>query len=351
MVDPAKAIDTAKHLPPTFLADVSVLIDPRRAREVIGKVPATLVGDVAAELTKRGELVTMGRFVGYVNDNTVRAAMERIDDPALLRIAFTMEGKERLSHMISLLPDERLTSVMQAADREQLWPEALDLLDHVSHELKVSIGERAAAQPGLLESLARAAGEQDLWDAMLPVVAELPPQAKDQVAGLAATLDTHLLERVIEVVGENDLWSVFVPLAADHMDLAGRERVAEMVASVPDEVIQGLADAVERDRLWPSLLTIADSMTPEQLSRIADRLLSAGLEERLPTMIDAVEETGLWKSGLTLLAGLDPALKERLAPVAATLGEADRAKVLDHARELGLLDGLGPLAGALGSAN
>jgi hypothetical protein len=158
-----------------------------------------------------------------------------------------------------------------------------------------------------------------------------------------------VLEHVIEVVCKCDLWSVFVPLAAQHMDAAGRERVAAVVAGVDDCVIYSLADAVERDELWVPLLTIAETMTPDQLSRIADRLLAAGLEKRFPALLDAVDSTGLWDPGLALLAGLDPDLKQHLVEPVKTLGPDERARVAQHARDLGLLEQLGPIGAALDS--
>src|SRR5260370_1365094 len=113
LVEPRKAVDTAKPLPPTFLADVSVEMDPRRAREVIALIPAQRVAETARVLTERGEFVGMGRFVGFLGDDALRAAIAEIDEASLLRIAFTMEGKERLGPLVEMLPDERLRAVLR----------------------------------------------------------------------------------------------------------------------------------------------------------------------------------------------------------------------------------------------
>jgi len=150
LVDTDKAVDIAKRLPTKFLADVTVEIDPRRAAAVIAKVPPKLVGDVAAELTARDETVTLGRFVGYVSDDGLRAALPRIDEPTLLRTAFVMEGKERLDHVISLVPKERLAQIIRAAEHEDLWPEAFDLLGHLgprsSTDLVATLSSAARAR-------------------------------------------------------------------------------------------------------------------------------------------------------------------------------------------------------------
>ena len=389
LLDPSKAVDLAKRLPSAFLADVAVELDPRRAREVVERMPAKQVAEIAGELTLRDEYVTMGRFVGYLDDDVIRAAMERIDDPSLLRIAFVMEGKDRLDHVLGLIHEQRLATILNAAEHEHLWPEALDLLAHMSAERQGSLAEIAAAQ-NLLESLAETAyadglwdlvlpvipamstatrltlarlpivenpqalaailhtaGEHDLWAALLPLVEHLPPGPRDQVAGLGATLDQAVLEHIVDLVNDGGLWSMFVPLAADHMDAVGRERVAQIIAHVDVRVINGMADAVERDGLWPELLRIAADMRTDQLQRIADRLLKVGLEQRLPALIAAVEQTGLWDTGLRMLGELDPALQQRLAPVASTLNPAERSRVAAKAMDLGLLDALGPIATVL----
>ena len=389
LLDPGKAVDLAKRLPSAFLADIAIDLDPRRAREVIERLPAEQVAEIAGELGRRDEEVTMGRFVSYLDDTAIGAAMEKLSDASLLRIAFVMEGKDRLDAVLGLLPDERLAGVMHAADRDRLWPEALDLLNHMSPQRQGALAEIATSE-GLLESLTEAARVEDLWDVVLPVIpqmsaasritlASLPvvhdrdslaailesagrhdlwasllplvehlaPGPRDQVAALGATLDQPVLERIVGLVNDGDLWSMFVPLAADHMDARGRERVAQIIAYVDIRVINGMADAVERDGLWPELLRIAGEMRTDQLQRIADRLLTVGLERRLPALIAAVEQTGLWDTGLRMLSELDRGLQQRLAPVAATMSPTLRSLVESKARERGLLDQLGPIAAVL----
>lgn len=389
LLDPGKAVDLAKRLPATFLADIAIELDPRRAREVIERMPAAQVADIASELAQRDEQVTMGRFVGYLDDEAIGAAIEQLDDGSLLRVAFVLEDKDRLDHILGMIPEPRMAGILNTADRDRLWPEALDLLDHMSDERKGALAEIAAGE-GLLESLAEtayaeslwdvvlpviplmseasrvilaqlpiventaalasileAAGEYDLWAALLPLVEHISAGPRDQVAALGATLPQPVLEHIVDLVNSGDLWSMFVPLAADHMDAVGRERVAQIIAGVNAAVINGMADAVDRDRLWPELLRIAEKMHDDQLERIADRLLRAGLENRLPSLIAAAEETGLWAQGLRILSGLSPALQQRLVPVASTLSSHDRDLVGEKARELGLIDALGPLSSVL----
>ncbi|HSV41038.1 MAG TPA: hypothetical protein VLI04_19915, partial [Nocardioidaceae bacterium] len=114
-VDPGKALDVAKRLPAGFLADVTIQLDPRRVADIISRVPKELVVPVAAELGKREEHVTMGRFLAYVPDHAVVAAMTALSDEAMLRTAFVLEHKDRLDHALGLLPPERLPGIIANA--------------------------------------------------------------------------------------------------------------------------------------------------------------------------------------------------------------------------------------------
>jgi hypothetical protein len=297
---PSKAVDIANGLPAAFLADIAIELDPRRAREVIERMPAWQVGEVAAELSRRSEHVAMGRFVGYLGDEAIGGAMEQIDDAGLLRIAFVMEGKDRLDHVVALLPQERLAGVMHAADREGLWPEALDLLDHLSDERKGSLAEIAAAE-GLLESLAETANAEDLWDAVLPVIPLMSDGSRLSLARLRIVEDRDALAAILQTAGEHDLWAALLPLV-DHLPSGSRDTVASLAAGFDQSVLERIL-AVVRDRdMWASLLP---------------------------------------------LVSLNAALQERLVAPASALGPTDRARAADEARKLGLLDRLGPLGSVL----
>ena len=131
LLEPERAVDVAKRLPAAFLADVALSLDPRRVSDVIAQMPTDRIVAVARELLSRGEFVAMGRFVGYLPDEALVASTELFDGAAVLRIAFVLEGKDRLDHIVTLLSDQQLREMIIAADREQLWPEVLDVLSVV----------------------------------------------------------------------------------------------------------------------------------------------------------------------------------------------------------------------------
>jgi len=297
---PSKAVDIARHLPAAFLSDIAVELDPRRAREVIERMPAWQVADVAEELTRRNEYVAMGRFVGFLGDEAISAAMTQIDDAGLLRIAFVMEGKDRLDHVVSLLPEERLAGVLHAADQGALWPEALDLLNHLGEERKGELSEIAAAE-GLLDSLSEAANADGLWDLVLPVIPLMTESSRLSLARLRVVEDRDALAAILDTAGRYDLWAALLPIV-DHLPAASRDIVATLAAGFDQSVLERIVGIVRDGNMWSILLP---------------------------------------------LVALGPTLQQRLVPVIAALPATDRSRVASTAGALGLVGRLGPLGSVL----
>jgi hypothetical protein len=162
LLEPSRAAAVACRLPTAFLAEVAVSLDPRRATAVIAKIPPAQVVAVAEELLARGELVTIGRFVGHLPDLVLAACVEVIDEPSLVRIAFVLDGRERLIHLFGLLPGDRTARIVEAVAREGLWPEGLEVFSHLSERQRELLAELVAELPdderaGMLEQ-ARALG-------------------------------------------------------------------------------------------------------------------------------------------------------------------------------------------------
>jgi hypothetical protein len=131
LLDTDKAVDVAGKLPPPFLADVAVELDPRRASDLIASIAPALIGQVTAELVRRREYVTMGRFVGHLSDESIAAALGAMDDEAVLQTAFVLEDRSQLSRLFAKLPKGRSAGLIAAAADDGLWLEALDLLNHL----------------------------------------------------------------------------------------------------------------------------------------------------------------------------------------------------------------------------
>lgn len=171
MLDPQRAVEVAAKLPPEFLAEIANEIDPRRTSGVIARMPADQVLRVTRELTRRGDYVTMGSFVGHLSDEALRASIGEIDDATLLRTAFVLEDRDRLDALAQLVGEERITRLAEVAEREELWPEAIDLLMNLDRE-RVAEG-LARLDPGEYKLLERHARE---------VGVELPTAASEDAA-------------------------------------------------------------------------------------------------------------------------------------------------------------------------
>jgi hypothetical protein len=167
----------------------------------------------AHELAERGEFVTMGRFVGYLSDDALKASMTGVDDAGLLETAFVMEGKERLDRMLSLLPPTRLGGIRAAAERPQLWPETLDLLVHAGDERVAQIV--ADADADVLRGLAQAVERDGLWPPLLAIAERMRQDQLDRIARrlLGEGLDGHLggLVAAVEATGR---WEIGLRMLA-----------------------------------------------------------------------------------------------------------------------------------------
>jgi hypothetical protein len=197
LLDPGRAVEMADKLPTPFLADVAIAIDPRRASEVIGRIPSARVAEVTRELLRRGEYVTMGRFIGHLSDEAIAAAVAVMDEAALLQIAFVLEDKDRLDRLTDLLSEQRLDRLIQTAANADLWAEALDLLSRLDVRHRAALVNRPAAQDeAILESLIAAVQSQNLWDSALPLLELLPPAAQERVAAVVEALPPAERERI-----------------------------------------------------------------------------------------------------------------------------------------------------------
>ncbi len=182
VVEVGRAVDIAGRLSPSFLADVAVELDPRRASAVIAAIASDRIALVTRELLAREEYVTMGRFVGHLKDEAILAALHEMDEGELLRVAFVMEDKQRLDRLVELLPEPRLSAIVQSASEQGLWVEALDLLEHLGPRRRDQLIAAAVELDGAaLEGLIGSVIEHELWEEVL-VIAERDPALQGRLA-------------------------------------------------------------------------------------------------------------------------------------------------------------------------
>jgi hypothetical protein len=176
---------------------------------VISRIPAAQMAQITSELMSRGEYVTMGRFVGHLSEEAIGEALAAMDDHSLLGVVFVLEDKAQLPGLVALLPEHRVAGVIQAAADNNLWVEALDLLDHLARPQRADmVAATLRLKPAPLDSLVAAVFAHDLWEEVLPIAEHdpavqaalaaqlpaLPARQREAVAGRARK--TGMLERL-----------------------------------------------------------------------------------------------------------------------------------------------------------
>jgi hypothetical protein len=258
-----RGVELARRMSATFAADVCVYLDPRRTRDLIAHLPTGWAVEVSLELARRGDFVTMSRFVDFVSDDAVRGVVESIEDEAaLLRVAFYMGAKNRMDHFFRMLPPQRLEALIVRVEDEpdELLPALLSLLIHVSYGLKRELGDIAAAQDeSVLTGYVRATQRLDLWPDILPVVAAMSEPCRAKVVNLPILSEPAFQKRVVSAADDHGLWGVLLPLV-EMMNASTRAALAEIIAARGDVTLQGAGDAALTGEQWDSLLDLVALM-------------------------------------------------------------------------------------------
>lgn len=267
-----RGVEIARRMSTTFAADVCVDLDPRRTRDLVANLPTAWAVDVALELARRGDFVTMSRFVDFVSDEAVRGVVEAIEDEAaLLRVAFYMGSKNRMDHFFGMLPSKRLEALIVRVEDEpdELLPALLSLLIHVSYGLKRELGDIAAAQDeSVLTGYVRATQRQDLWPDILPVVAAMSEPSRRKVVNLPILKEPAVQERVVAAADHHTLWGVVLPLV-ELMTPDTRAVVAGVVAAKDRATLEGAGEAALMGEQWDSLLDLAALMPQTKQDELA----------------------------------------------------------------------------------
>jgi hypothetical protein len=132
LLAPDRAVEISGYFSIHFLAQLSAELDPRRAVDVVTSTPGDRVMEIAVAMAAAGEHVAMGRFVAHLDHATLVGCIGELTDEDMLRIAFVLEGKERLDHVFELVGLKRTQRMLDGADSIRLGDEALDLRDHLN---------------------------------------------------------------------------------------------------------------------------------------------------------------------------------------------------------------------------
>ena len=250
------AVGLADRMPSEFLAELAIALDPRRVSAIVAGLPPLLIAEVAAELTRAGEYVTMGRFVGHMTDEAIVEALRVIDDASLLRISYVMEEDAGLVRVIALLSERRLRSTIRVATDADLWPEALDLLGRVPEELAGRLADLAAQEDDrVLDGMVATAQRDGLWDAVLPVTRTMTEASRRRFAGLRSIHAPEVLTAIVRAALRGPAWTDLLPL----------------VPLLPRDA---------QSRVWEEVVATAADLGPEHHERLAGVLAGLTADQR-----------------------------------------------------------------------
>lgn len=342
LMAPERAAEVAQRLRTGFLADVTLEIDPRHVREVIKRIPVSRIVEVALELAKRGEFVTLARFVDYVSLEAIRAVMDKLtDNAALLHIAFFVEDKTRLNDLVGFLPETRLRDIiLLAADESQdLWSEALALMNYVGPEWRKRLGDLAAnMDESIVMSMARSAQAKGLWGAVLPIIAVMSAPKQKRLLDLPILREDSVLESIVKTVDVDHLWNALIPLVPFMAD-SEQKRLANLPLLRDARVLDAVLKATDVHGLWTQLLplvSLMDDDAQEKLAGAAEGLSDAAFGR----VFDAVQTGRTWAPLLVLLLRMRAEVRTRIAPLVKKLSPDSARFITQEAGRLGVLDRL-----------
>jgi hypothetical protein len=269
----------ATRIPPEFTASAAAFIDPRKARDLIRLIPIDHIVDVALIIDSRDDFMTLSRFVDYVSDEALVAAEEAIpDEGRLLRIAFLMESKNRIDHLFRMLPPERIQRLLQRvqANMDDLLPEFLSLLVHVSYGFKRELGDIIAAQDEeMIASYIRGAHELDLWADVLPVVAAMSEQSRQRVVNLEVLREHDVQLRILQTAQFQNCWGMVLPMIGLMSD-DSRTAVAKIMDDLPEGGLASAVDAALMGERWDVLTDLVARMSTARQEQFVEIVHAMG---------------------------------------------------------------------------
>lgn len=283
-VDPKQAAGVVSKLPPGFVVDIAVAIDPRRVAPVISRLDTQTIEVLAFKLVDREEYVTMGQFIGFAPEETLRAVFNYASDEALLQTAFVAEDKERISVALAPQTDQRIASIIKTAIAKNLWPEAMDLFSQLNDEQYVRVINIAAKlSPAVLDKMVAATTEHNVWPTLIPAISQMESPERAAEALLRGTRDDVRL--FAQTVIEDKAW----------------EDVEDLLAKLSDERVAEVIKTMLRHDLWPEAMELVDHLSREQHTRVVD-LAAKFTPGMLDKMVNATTREDVWPGLIRAIA-------------------------------------------------
>lgn len=285
-----RAAAVVMRLPPDFVARATAMVDPRRVRDVMRQMSVESVVLVARALLQRGDYITLGRVIEFLPDEAIRAVEATIEDEGeLLQIAFHTESRNRMDHLVHLMPEEKVRAailVIRDPSRSALWPMVFALLANVSYALKRELGELAADQgQEVLNALVHAIQHEDMWTDVLPLVASLAPDTQRRLANMPVLREPGVLDGFVRSAAVDGLWGIALSLVK-LMSEELRAAVAGIADQLPPGSLRPACYAALLGEHWEPLLDLAGRMSPDKQREVEEAVREFGaVDARLQARI------------------------------------------------------------------
>jgi hypothetical protein len=203
---PKTAVPLAGHLDPEFLAKVTLYLDPAASAAIIADFDDDLVIGVGNRLLESGDSMVLARFITVVDTDAVLALAETASGGQLLDVAVYAEDHERVGELLMLLPEEKLTEVVEAtAANPARAEESVALISQLDVESQRRLADIAATLPGSVpEGVIAAIVRIDAWPDLLPALQSLSPEAIGAFVNVPTLLDAAVVDQLIASVRSAD---------------------------------------------------------------------------------------------------------------------------------------------------
>ena len=167
-LEPDRAVDLAARVSVDFLADVAAEIDPRRIAPILTALPVARMRSVAAVLIRRGDYVTMGRFIGELPAPALRALVAELSPEDMLHTAVFSDDDTRFPEIFAMIPDRAIPEVVRIAATAEA-PFATDIFTALTHldptgraRLAAEVDKLSEEDRAVIAARAAAAGLTDV---------------------------------------------------------------------------------------------------------------------------------------------------------------------------------------------
>lgn len=351
-VDPRQAAAVVSKLPVGFVVDIATSIDPRRVAPVVGRLDTRVIDELALELIRREEYVTMGQFVGFAPEETLRSAFNFASDEALLRTAFVAEDKDRISDALAPQTDERIMSIIKTAIKVDIWPEAMDLFTQLSDEQYVRVINIAGKlPPTVLDRMIAMTTESEGWPILIPAVAQMddPNRAAEALLRSDEEQFRSFAETMLADNAWDDAGDLFEKLKEENRSLliVRLDRLGlidEFVAGVPDEILAAALSSASDE------LILRAAQAAAHKSRFS-AILAPQDDERIVSLIKTALKKDLWPEALELFSELSAKQHKRVVNVASRVSPATFDKMIAASTAARCWPALVPVIAAMDDPN